>query len=79
MQLHGIARATPQNIVEPDMPLQLHEYPESRIEDEPILGPVLQMPDGSVHTLTWFERLMVRMKLIDAKTLASRYFKQSVS
>lgn len=59
------------------MPLELHDYSESRIEDEPILGPVLQMPDGSVHQLTWLERMMVKVKLTDAKALASRYFKQT--
>lgn len=51
------------------------EYQESRIEDEPILGPVLAMPDGRIQPLTWMERLMVRLHLTNAKTLEARYFK----
>ena len=35
-------------------------YQESRIEDEPILGPVLAMPDGSFKRLSWLERVLVR-------------------
>ena len=31
-------------------------YQESRIEDEPILGPVLALPDGRFKRLTWLER-----------------------
>jgi hypothetical protein len=58
--------------------LDLQDYQESRIEDEPILGPVLTMPDGSMHQLTWLERLMVKAHLTDAKALESRYFKQTV-
>ena len=27
------------------------EFPESRIEDEPILGPVLRMSDGRIQSL----------------------------
>jgi hypothetical protein len=51
------------------------EYQESRIEDEPILGPVLAMPDGRIQPLTWMERLMVRLHLTNAKALEARYFK----
>jgi hypothetical protein len=51
------------------------EYQESRIEDEPILGPVLAMPDGRIQPLTWLERLMVRLHLTNAKALEARYFK----
>jgi hypothetical protein len=51
------------------------EYQESRIEDEPILGAVLAMPDGRIQPLTWMERLMVRLHLTNAKTLEARYFK----
>lgn len=50
-------------------------YRESRIEDEPILGPVLSLPDGRIQTLTWFERLLVRLHLTDAKALEARYWK----
>lgn len=55
--------------------VQVREYQESRIEDEPILGPVLAMPDGRIQPLTWVERLMVRLHLTNAKTLEARYFK----
>ncbi|MBX3626208.1 MAG: hypothetical protein KF892_14425 [Rhizobacter sp.] len=55
--------------------IQAREYQESRIEDEPILGPVLAMPDGRIQPLTWVERLMVRLHLTNAKTLEARYFK----
>jgi hypothetical protein len=55
--------------------LQGRDYPESRIEDEPILGPVLAMPDGRIQPLTWMERLMVRLHLTNAKSLEARYFK----
>ena len=51
------------------------EYQESRIEDEPILGPVLAMPDGRIQPLTFVERLMVRLHLTNAKALEARYFK----
>ena len=49
-------------------------YQESRIEDEPILGPVLAMPDGSIKRLSWFERLMVALHLTNAKMLEARYY-----
>ncbi len=55
--------------------LQPREYQESRIEDEPILGPVLAMPDGRIQPLTWMERLMVKLHLTNAKALEARYFK----
>jgi hypothetical protein len=50
-------------------------YQESKIEDEPILGPVLFLPDGSMRQLSWFERLMVALRLTSAKDLEARYFK----
>ena len=55
--------------------LQPREYQESRIEDEPILGAVLAMPDGRIQPLTWMERLMVKLHLTDAKALEARYYK----
>ena len=51
------------------------QYQESKIEDEPILGPVLTLPDGRVQQLTWLERLMIKLHLANAKTLEARYFK----
>jgi hypothetical protein len=51
------------------------EYQESRIEDEPILGPVLAMPDGSIKRLSWLERLLLRLHLTNAKMLEARYYK----
>jgi hypothetical protein len=50
-------------------------YQESRIEDEPILGPVLALPDGSIKRLTWLERLLVALHLTNAKMLEARYYK----
>lgn len=55
--------------------LRAPEYQESKIEDEPILGPVLTLPDGRVQPLTFLERLMVRLRLVNAKQLEARYFK----
>jgi hypothetical protein len=52
-------------------------YQESRIEDEPILGPVLALPDGRVQPLTLMERVLVRLHLTNARALESRYFKQA--
>lgn len=51
------------------------EYQESRIEDEPILGPVLALPDGRIQPLTWMERVLLALRLTDAKGLEARYFK----
>ncbi len=55
------------------------EYQESRIEDEPILGPVLALPDGRIQPLTWMERLLLALRLTDAKGLEARYFKPANS
>jgi hypothetical protein len=51
------------------------DYRESKIEDEPILGPVLTMPDGRMQPLTLLERLLVALHLTNAKLLEARYFK----
>lgn len=50
-------------------------YQESTIADEPILGPVLFLPDGSIRQLSWFERVLVALRLTTAKDLEARYFK----
>lgn len=50
------------------------EFTHSRIEEEPILGPVLAMPDGRIQQLTWLDRLKLRLHLTDARALESRYF-----
>ena len=50
-------------------------YQESRIEDEPILGPVLALPDGRFKRLTWLERMLVALGLTNAKLLEARHFK----
>lgn len=54
---------------------QTPQYQESRIEDEPILGPVLTLPDGRIQQLTWLERVLVALRLTNAKLLEARYFK----
>ena len=51
------------------------DYRESKIEDEPILGPVLTMPDGRMQPLTLLERVLVALRLTNAKLLEARYFK----
>jgi hypothetical protein len=51
------------------------EFTESRIEDEPILGTVLVMPDGRIQPLTLLERVRVMLRLTDAKALEARYRK----
>jgi hypothetical protein len=58
-----------------DNALPVREYQESRIEDEPILGPVLSMPDGRIQQLTWLERLFVKLRLTNAKLLEARYYR----
>ena len=49
------------------------QFEESRIEDEPVLGTVLRLPDGRVQTLTLWERVMVMLRLTTAKALEARY------
>ena len=51
------------------------QYQESRIEEEPLLGLVLTMPDGSMKPLTWFEKMMVALHITNAKLLEARHFK----
>lgn len=55
--------------------MPVRAYKESRIEDEPILGAVLALPDGRIQPLTWLERVLVRLHLTDAKALEARYWK----
>ena len=55
------------------------DYQESRIEDEPILGPVLVMKNGFVQPLSFLERLMVTLRLTNAKTLEQRYLRAANS
>ena len=54
---------------------QVREYQESKIEDEPILGAVLTLPDGRTQPLTWFEKVLVTLRLTNAKMLEARYFR----
>jgi hypothetical protein len=49
-------------------------YPESTIEEEPILGRVLALPDGRVQPLSWRDRLLLTFGLTDARQLAHKYF-----
>lgn len=57
----------------------VREYQESKIEVEPILGPVLAMPDGRLQPLTFVERLQLKLGLTNAKLLEARYFKPANS
>ena len=54
-------------------------YQESRIDDEPILGAVLTLPDGRTQPLTLWEKVLVHLRLISAKRLEARYFKPLAS
>ena len=54
-------------------------YQESRIDDEPILGSVLTLPDGRIQPLTFWEKVLVNLRLLNAKTLEARYFKPLAS
>ena len=49
------------------------EFTESRIEDEPILGTVLVMPDGRIQPLTLMQRIRLMFGLTDAKSLETHY------
>jgi hypothetical protein len=49
-------------------------FQQSRIEDEPILGPVLTLPNGQVHPLTMMERVLLALGLTSARRLEARYF-----
>jgi hypothetical protein len=53
--------------------LKAQEFQESRIENEPILGPVLVFPGGRIQSLTLFERVLVTLGLTNAKRLERRY------
>jgi hypothetical protein len=55
--------------------LKAQDFKESRIEDEPILGRVLVFPGGRVKPLTLMERIMVTLRLTNAKRLEARYLK----
>jgi hypothetical protein len=58
---------------------RVQPYQESKIEDEPILGTVLALPDGRIQQLTWKEKLLVMLRLTNAKMLEARYFKTANS
>jgi hypothetical protein len=59
--------------------VKVREYQESKIEDEPILGSVLTMPDGRIQPLTWLEKVLVALRLTNAKLLEARHFKPANS
>jgi hypothetical protein len=59
--------------------LKAQQFQESRIEDEPILGRVLVFPGGRVQSLTFFEQVLVTLRLTDAKRLEARYTKLAQS
>ena len=59
--------------------VQARKFQESRIEDEPILGAVLALPDGRIQPLTWLEKVQLRLHLTNAKLLEARYFKPANS
>lgn len=53
--------------------MKAQEFRESRIEDEPILGRVLVMPGGRIQSLTFVEKLMLALRMTDARRLEARY------
>jgi hypothetical protein len=53
-------------------PFPSTDFQESRIEEEPVLGTVLRLPDGTIRSLTWWERTLVWLRLVDAAGLADR-------
>lgn len=55
--------------------LRTRSYQDSRIEDEPILGKVLTLPNGNIQQLTFMEKVLVTLHLTNAKALEARYFK----
>jgi hypothetical protein len=40
---------------------------------------VLALPDGRIQPLTWTERLMLALRLTNAKLLEARYYKPAHS
>jgi hypothetical protein len=52
-------------------------YQESTIEEEPILGRVLALPDGRVQPLGWWDRLLLALGLTNANRLEAKYFPSS--
>jgi len=57
--------------------VRVQDYRESKIEDEPILGPVLCLPDGRIQQLTWLEKLLLKLRLTNVKALEARYYRPS--
>jgi len=53
--------------------LKAQDFQESKIEDEPILGRVLVFPGGRIQSLTLWERILVSLRLLNAKQLEARY------
>lgn len=49
------------------------DFQESKIEQEPILGTVLVLKGGRIQPLTALERLMVALRLTDARRLERKY------
>lgn len=54
-----------------------HEFQESKIEQEPILGSVLVLAGGRIQPLTLIERVMASLGLTNAKRLEAKYLKQA--
>ncbi len=59
--------------------LKARDIQESKIEDEPILGKVLVLKGGRVQPLTPVERLLVALRLTDARRLERKYGGASAS
>jgi hypothetical protein len=59
--------------------MRVPEYQESKIEDEPILGTVLALPDGRIQPLTFMEKLLLTVGLTSVKALEARHFRPANS
>ncbi len=53
--------------------LKARDFHESKIEEEPILGAVLVLKGGRVQPLTRLERLLVALRLTNARRLERKY------
>ncbi|HEX5685396.1 MAG TPA: hypothetical protein VFY73_15350 [Ideonella sp.] len=53
------------------------EYQESTIDEDPILGCVLALPDRRIQPLGWWDRLLLALGLTNASRLEAKYFRSS--
>jgi len=73
--LQALSASHSQSTQEVDMldVLKARDFQESKIEEEPILGKVLVLKGGRVQPLTGLEKLLLALRLTDAKRLERKY------